>query len=70
MWSIAGSTGMRTGPVTLPPRRGPPCCRALLCRRGVKQMRADADEAVRRFAALGRFVAPAPALFQGIARVL
>ena len=43
--------------------------RALLCRHGVKQMRADADEAVRRFAALG-IVAPAPALFQGIARVL
>jgi LuxR family maltose regulon positive regulatory protein len=43
--------------------------RALLCRRGVKQMRADADEAVRRFAAQG-IVAPAPALFQGIARVL
>jgi LuxR family transcriptional regulator, maltose regulon positive regulatory protein len=43
--------------------------RALLCRRGIKQMRADADEAVRRFAALG-IVAPAPALFQGIARVL
>jgi LuxR family transcriptional regulator, maltose regulon positive regulatory protein len=43
--------------------------RALLCRRGVKQMRADAHEAVRRFAALG-IVAPAPALFQGIARVL
>jgi LuxR family transcriptional regulator, maltose regulon positive regulatory protein len=43
--------------------------RALLCRRGVKQMRTDADEAVRRFAALG-IVAPAPALFQGIAHVL
>jgi LuxR family transcriptional regulator, maltose regulon positive regulatory protein len=43
--------------------------RALLCRHGVKQMRADADEAVRRFAAQG-IVAPAPALFQGIARVL
>jgi LuxR family transcriptional regulator, maltose regulon positive regulatory protein len=43
--------------------------RALLCRHGVKQMRADADEAVRRFASLG-IVAPAPALFQGIARVL
>ena len=43
--------------------------RALLCRRGVKQMRADADEAVRRFAARG-FVTPAPALLQGIARVL
>ena len=43
--------------------------RALLCRRGVEQMGADADEAVRRFAAQG-IVAPAPALFQGIARVL
>jgi LuxR family maltose regulon positive regulatory protein len=42
---------------------------ALLCRDGVKQMRADADEAVRRFAAQG-IVAPAPVLFQGIARVL
>jgi LuxR family transcriptional regulator, maltose regulon positive regulatory protein len=43
--------------------------RALLCRRGVDQMRADADEAVRRFAA-GSFVTPTPALMQGIARVL
>ena len=25
-WSIAGSTGTRRGPTTLPPRRGPPCC--------------------------------------------
>jgi LuxR family transcriptional regulator, maltose regulon positive regulatory protein len=43
--------------------------RALLCRRGVEQMRADADEAVCRFAA-GSFVTPAPALMQGIARIL
>ncbi len=43
--------------------------RAFLCRRGVEQMRADADEAVRRFAA-GSFVTPAPAILQGIARVL
>jgi LuxR family transcriptional regulator, maltose regulon positive regulatory protein len=43
--------------------------RALLCRRGVKQMRADADEAAWRFAAAGT-VAPATALLQGIARVL
>ena len=43
--------------------------RAILCRRGVEQMRADADEAVRRFAAES-FVTPAPALLQGIARVL
>ncbi len=32
-------------------------------------MRADADEAVRRFAA-GSFLTPTPALMQGIARVL
>ena len=43
--------------------------RAILCRRGTKQMRADADEAVRRFA-VGGFVTPAPALLQGIARIL
>jgi LuxR family maltose regulon positive regulatory protein len=43
--------------------------RAFLCRRGAEQMRADADEAVRRFAAES-FVTPAPAFLQGIARVL
>ena len=43
--------------------------RAILCRRGAEQMRADADEAVHRFAA-GSFVTPAPALLQGIARIL
>jgi LuxR family transcriptional regulator, maltose regulon positive regulatory protein len=43
--------------------------RAILGRRGAEQMRADADEAVRRFAA-GSFVTPAPALLQGIARIL
>ena len=43
--------------------------RTFLCRRGTEQMRADADEAVRRFAA-GSFVTPAPALMQGIARIL
>ena len=43
--------------------------RAILCRRGTEQMRADADEAVRRFAAES-FVTPAPALLQGIARIL
>jgi LuxR family transcriptional regulator, maltose regulon positive regulatory protein len=43
--------------------------RAFLCRRGAEQMRADADEAVRRFAA-ENFVTPAPAILQGIARVL
>jgi LuxR family maltose regulon positive regulatory protein len=43
--------------------------RAFLCRRGTEQMRADADEAVRRFAAQS-FVTPAPVLLHGIARVL
>ncbi len=43
--------------------------RAVLCRRGAERMRADADEAVRRFAA-GTFLTPTPALMQGIARVL
>ena len=43
--------------------------RALLCRHGVEQMRADADETVRRFATAG-IVAPAGAFLQGLARVL
>ena len=43
--------------------------RAFLCRRGAGQMRADADEAVRAFAAQG-IVSPAPAFYQGVARVL
>jgi LuxR family maltose regulon positive regulatory protein len=43
--------------------------RAILCRRGVEQMRADADEAVHLFAA-GTFLTPAPALLQGVARIL
>jgi LuxR family transcriptional regulator, maltose regulon positive regulatory protein len=43
--------------------------RAFLCRRGAEQMRADADEAVRSFAAQS-FVTPAPAFLQGIARIL
>jgi LuxR family transcriptional regulator, maltose regulon positive regulatory protein len=43
--------------------------RAILCRHGAEQMRADAGEAVHRFAA-GSFVTPAPALLQGIARIL
>jgi LuxR family maltose regulon positive regulatory protein len=43
--------------------------RTFLCRCGAEQMRADADEAVRRFAAQS-FVTPAPAFLQGIARVL
>jgi LuxR family transcriptional regulator, maltose regulon positive regulatory protein len=54
--------------------------RAGLCRHGAKQMLADADDAVQRFAAqqlagqrpalFQRIAEPTPALFQGIARVL
>ena len=43
--------------------------RACLCRRGVEQMRADADEAVRRCAEKG-IPASAAGLLQGIARIL
>ena len=43
--------------------------RALLCRHGAERMRADADEAVRRFATES-FVIPTHQLVQGIARVL
>jgi hypothetical protein len=43
--------------------------RALMCRRGAGQMRADADEAARRFEA-ENIAAPGPALLQGIARIL
>ena len=43
--------------------------RALLCRHGVKQMRADADEAARKLAAAGT-VAPVAPLLKGIAQVL
>jgi LuxR family maltose regulon positive regulatory protein len=42
---------------------------ALLCRRGAGQMRADADEAAHRFAALGEMLPVIP-LLQGLARVL
>ena len=43
--------------------------RAVLCRGGVMQMRADADEAVLRFAAEG-IRAPIASLCQGLARIL
>jgi LuxR family transcriptional regulator, maltose regulon positive regulatory protein len=43
--------------------------RALLCRRGIEQMRADADEAARKFADQGIRL-PAVPLLQGIARIL
>jgi LuxR family maltose regulon positive regulatory protein len=43
--------------------------RAVMCRQGVKQMHADADEAAQRLAAAG-IVAPVATLCQGIALVL
>jgi LuxR family transcriptional regulator, maltose regulon positive regulatory protein len=43
--------------------------RALMCRRGVEQMRADADEAARLLTAAG-IVAPAAPALQGLARLL
>ena len=43
--------------------------RALMCRRGVEQICADADEAARR-CAWERIVTPAPALYQGLGRIL
>src|SRR5215831_16404936 len=42
---------------------------AILCQGGIGRMRADADEAARRFAAED-ILAPGPALYQGLARVL
>ena len=43
--------------------------RALMCRGGAEQMRADADEAAQRFTAAG-IVAPVGAAVQGLARLL
>ena len=44
--------------------------RALLCRGGVNQLRADADEAVHKCAAAGIAAPPVATVLQGIARVL
>ncbi|WP_160165883.1 LuxR C-terminal-related transcriptional regulator [Actinoplanes sp. OR16] len=44
--------------------------RAELCRNGIGQMRADADEAALLFAGTDGFVVPVSATLQGIARVL
>jgi len=43
--------------------------KAFLCRRGARQMRADADEAAEMLAA-GNITSPGPALLQGVARLL
>jgi LuxR family transcriptional regulator, maltose regulon positive regulatory protein len=56
-------------PYDPPSRAFPAVLRAFLCRRGVEQMLADADEAARRFAAQG-IVIPVIALLQGIALVI
>ena len=61
--------GDRTGPDDPSAEAWAALLRAMLCRHGAEQMRADADEAVRRFAAQS-FVTPTPALMQGIARIL
>jgi LuxR family maltose regulon positive regulatory protein len=42
--------------------------RAMLCRRGIEQMRADAAEAVRRFEAAG-ITSPTPIFYHGIAQL-
>ncbi len=42
--------------------------RCVLCRHGVEQMRADADEAMRKFAAQN-IAEPTPVLYQGLARL-
>jgi LuxR family transcriptional regulator, maltose regulon positive regulatory protein len=56
-------------PYDAPTRAFPAVLRAFLCRRGVEQMLADADEAACRFAAQGIMI-PVIALLQGIALVL
>ncbi len=56
-------------PAHLPAEAWAAVLRAFLCRRGVEQMRADADEAARKCAELN-FVTPVAALLQGTARVL
>ena len=43
--------------------------RAIMCRRGVEQMRTDADEAVRKFTAANTMT-PVALLFQALARIL
>jgi LuxR family transcriptional regulator, maltose regulon positive regulatory protein len=61
--------GAATRPGDPPAEAWAALVRAVLCRGGVTQMRADADEAVRRFAAEG-IVAPIASLCQGLARIL
>ena len=53
MRSIAGSTPDTARPADPSAEVWAAVLRALLCRRGVEQMRADADEAVRKCVAAG-----------------
>jgi LuxR family maltose regulon positive regulatory protein len=64
-WRPGDGTGS-AGPVAL---AWAAVLRAMLCRHGVRQMRADAEQAARAFAAEGILV-PAPSLLRGIACVL
>ena len=71
-WADAVDRWQRSGLATaddLPTEAWATLLRAILCRRGVEQMRADADEAAREFAAANMVVPVAP-VFQGIARIL
>ena len=69
MRSIAGCTRTRRGPLTPSLRRWPIALRYTLCRDGVEQMRADADEAVHSGRRRARMQPTVPAA-QGIARIL
>jgi LuxR family transcriptional regulator, maltose regulon positive regulatory protein len=64
-WQYAGTAR----PADSPTEAWAAVLRAILCRRGVEQMRADADEAARKCAELN-IVTPVAALLQGTARVL
>ena len=63
-WQYAGTAR----PADPPTEAWAAVLRAFLCRRGVEQMRADADEAARKCAELN-IVTPVAALLQGVARV-
>ncbi len=56
-------------PIDLPTEAWAAGLRALMCRRGIGQMRADADEAAQKSAAAD-IAAPVPAVCQGVARIL
>jgi LuxR family maltose regulon positive regulatory protein len=61
-----GGTG--PGPDDAPADAWASMLKAILCRHGIEQMTADADEAAERFAALN-MTELAPALYQGLAKI-